>query len=119
MPCLGFVFLFLAGETQHRPWQRLETFGADLFLAIQAATKMALFQAGKRGANLPEYTRFAFQIASRQFALRGDVHLIECVWSFLYRDAFAPFELPDEFVHFGIQNRLEVCDFTWTHLIIL
>src|ERR1700722_1819578 len=110
------VLLFLASETQRCPWHCPETFGADLFLTIEALTEQAFFNAGERSANFPQDARSAFQIASRQFAFGGDVHFIKRVRSFLDGDAFALRELPHELAQFGIQNRFEIGDFALTHL---
>jgi hypothetical protein len=110
------VFLLLASETPRCPWHCPETFGADLFLTIEALAKLALFNAGERTANFPQDARSAFQIASPQFAFGGDVHFVKRVWSFLDGDAFALRELRHELAQFRIQNRFVIGDFTLTHL---
>lgn len=89
MPGMGSVFLLLASETQRCPRRCTKTFGANLFLAIEATTEAPFFNAGERGPNFPQYVRSTLRIATCQFAFSGDMHVVQRVRSLLDRDAVA------------------------------
>src|SRR5438046_8098811 len=109
------VRLLLTCDAQSSPWQRVQTFRADLFLAVEARAVCAVFDAAQRCAHAAQQLRLTFQIASRQLAFCSKLHFVQCIRSFLNRNTVTLSHQLRQLDLVGLKDCLEYFQFVLSH----
>src|ERR1019366_4310924 len=79
---------FLALNAERRPRHRSQTLRADIFFAMQTHPEGAFVYAPQRATHVAQQLRFAIEIADRQLALGGMLHLVQSVRALFDGNAF-------------------------------